>query len=224
MVRREVQKRARRCQTETVDGSWDSPAGLPRYLAEYVDILWLVCELRCLLSAGEAAATCSAGTTSTTGLLGDTRNTRNRYVHINLNEAASCNGTVYGWSYCFQPFNDDRTQELAIAMYRPDQSSGTYSLVEGSYYELTIDSNNVDLITCRNISLQPSERFAVQENDVVGFCEDMDTLLYFERSGSSLWRWNAGGCSESSVSSSGGLSRRNDRTFLMSALIGKKHK
>ena len=109
-------------------------------------------------------------------------------------------------------------------MYRPDQSSGTYSLVEGSYYELTIDSNNVDSITCRNISLQLSERFSVQENDVVGFCEDMDTLLYFERPGSSLWRWNAGSCSESSVSSSGGLSERNDRTFLISALIGKKHK
>ena len=109
-------------------------------------------------------------------------------------------------------------------MYRPDQSSGTYSLVEGSYYELTIDSNNVDSITCRNISLQPSERFAVQENDVVGFCEEMDRFQYFERPGSSLWRWNAGSCSESSVSSSGGLLRRNDRTFLMSALIGKKHK
>ena len=180
-------------------------------------------QLHCLLSAGEAAGTCSAGTTSTTGI-GDTRDPRNRHVHINLNEAASCNGTVYGWSYCFQPFDDDRTQELAIAMYRPDQSSGTYSLVEGSYYELTIDSNNVDSIMCRNISLQLSESFAVQENDVVGFCEEMDTLLYFEKSGSSLWRWNAGGCSESSVSSSDGLSRRNDRTFLISALIGKKHK
>ena len=109
-------------------------------------------------------------------------------------------------------------------MYRPDQSSGTYSLVEGSYYELTIDSDNVDSITCRNISLQPSDRYPVQENDVVGFCEDMDRFQYFERPGSSLWRWNAGGCSESSVSSSGGLSERKDRTFLISALIGKKHK
>ena len=109
-------------------------------------------------------------------------------------------------------------------MYRPDQSSGTYSLVEGSYYELTIDSDNVDSITCRNISLQLSERFAVQENNVVGFCEDMDRFQHFERSGSSLWRWNAGSCSESSVSSSGGLSERDDRIFLISALIGKKHK
>ena len=109
-------------------------------------------------------------------------------------------------------------------MYRPNQSSGTYSLVEGSYYELTIDSNNVDSMTCRNISLQPSEGFAVQENDVVGFCEEMDTLLYFERSGSSLWRWNARGCSESSVSSSSELSERDDQIFLISALIGKKHK
>ena len=64
----------------------------------------------------------------------------------------------------------------------------------------------------------------MQENDVVGFCEDMDRFQYFERSGRSLWRWNAGSCSESSVSSSDGLSERDDRIFLISALIGKKHK
>ena len=113
-------------------------------------------------------------------------------------------------------------------MYRPDQSSGTYSLVEGSYYELTIDSGNVDLITCRNISLQPSERFAVQENDVVGFCEDLDRFQHFERSGSSLWTWFAGSCSESNILSSGDVSELRDRTVLISThfstIIGKKNR
>ena len=117
--------------------------------------------------------------------------------------------------------HDRESQELNVAMYRL-QSNGSYRLVEGSDYELTIDERideQMDSFTCRNISLQPSERFSVQQNDVVGFCEEGDTVEYYERSGGTLLRWDARGCSE--LSPSGVIFNHRDRTFFLSALIGK---
>ena len=172
-----------------------------------------------LLFTAGAAQTCRAGT-STASSIGDTRNPRNGYVYLNLNQVATCNGTVQGWSYCFEPFNSNPTQDLIFAMYRWQPSNGAYTLVQGSYHQLTID-NNVDSLTCRNLSLQPSERFTVQENDVVAFCEFLDTFRYFETSEGSLWMWNAGGCSEQAITSSGFLFNCPDRAFIISAIIGK---
>ena len=164
-----------------------------------------------------AAATCSAGTTGTAA--GERRNPRNGWVHINNNEVATCNGTVYGWSYCLDPVDDRQAQEIQIAMYRL-QPNGTYSLVEGSYHELKIDEQ-MNSFTCGNITLQPSERFTVRQDDVVGFCEKSDTIEYYIKRGSLLLRWDASGCSESQLSSSGTISERRDRELLLSALIGK---
>ena len=105
-------------------------------------------------------------------------------------------------------------------MYRL-QPNGTYSLVEGSYHELKIDEQ-MDSFTCGNITLQPSERFTVWQGDVVGFCQESDTVRYYMKDGSLLWRWNAHGCSESQLSSSGTMfERRQNRELLLTALIGK---
>ena len=172
-----------------------------------------------LLFTAGAAQTCRAGT-STASSIGDTRNPRDDCVHLNLDQVATCNGTVQGWSYCFEPLDSNPTQDLIIAMYRRQPSNGTYTLVQGSYHQLTID-NNVDQLTCRNLSLQPSERFTVQENDVVAFCDFLDTFRYFETSEGSLWRWIAGSCSEQAITFSGSLLRLSNRAFIISALIGK---
>ena len=107
-----------------------------------------------------------------------------------------------------------------IAMYRRDES-GTYTIVEGSYHELILDI--VESPTCKNISLQPLERFAVEENDVVGLCEERSTYqYYYEKLGNSLLQWPAGNCSESRVSPSGTITERRNRIFLLSAIIGKR--
>ena len=74
------------------------------------------------------------------------------------------------------------------------QPNETYRLVEGSYYELKFDEE-MDSFSCGNISLQPSERFTVRQGDVVGFCEESDTVWYHENRDSSLLRWHASGCS-----------------------------
>ena len=156
---------------------------------------------------------CSAGPTDITDLE-DRRNPRNGWVYINANETATCDGTVYGWNYCFYPV--DNRQEFKIAMYRL-QPNGTYRMVEESYYELSIDEQ-LDSFTCGNVSLQPSERFSVQQGDLVGFCEETDTVRYYVKSGSLLLRWDASGCSD--LSSSGMITEREDRALLLSALIG----
>jgi tRNA A-37 threonylcarbamoyl transferase component Bud32 len=168
-----------------------------------------------LVTSTSAAATCSAGTTGTAA--GERRDPRNGWVHINNNEVATCNGTVYGWSYCLDPVDNRQAQEIQIAMYRL-QPNGTYSLVEGSYHELKIDEQ-MNSFTCGNITLQPSERFTVRQDDVVGFCEKSDTIEYYIKRGSLLLRWDASGCSESQLSSSGTISERRDRELLLSALI-----
>ena len=128
---------------------------------------------------------------------------------------ATCNGTVSGWRYCFDP--DDGMLIIADL-----QQNGTYQLVPGSYRQLNEDFP--DSFTCTNITLQPSERFTVQENDVVAFCEEVDTLhveIYFRQRGNSLWYWDAGRCSESSISFTGRPSRQRDHVFLLSAFVGE---
>ena len=148
-------------------------------------------------------------------------------VYLNMNEVAVCNGTVYGWSYCLGPDNDDPPYALVLAMYRPQQN-GAYQLVPGSYYQLTVDEKP-DPFLCRSTTfLEPSEYFTVRENDVVAVCEPLNTVrveVFIRRRGNSLQLWNAGGCSESQIMSSPlQLSDINEQVFLLSALIGKSDK
>ena len=117
---------------------------------------------------------------------------------------------------CFEPAT---SKPIVIAMYRSDES-GTYTIVEGSYHKLILDI--VESPTCKNISLQPLEHFAVEENDVVGLCEEHSTYQYYEKLGNSLLKWPAGSCSESRVSPRGTITDRRNRIFLLSAIIGKR--
>ena len=148
------------------------------------------------------------------------------HVYLNMNEVAVCSGTVYGWSYCFDPDGDEPPHAIVLAMYRPQQNEA-YQLVPGSYYPLTIEED-LDRFSCKSTTLEPSKYFIVQENDVVAVCEPLMTLrveVFFRRRGNSLQLWNAGGCSESQITSSPlQLSSINNQVFLLSALIGKSDK
>ena len=148
-----------------------------------------------------------------------------RQVYLNMNEAAVCSGTVYGWRYCFEPDGDAPPHAIVLAMYR-HQQNGAYQLVPGSYYLLTI-KEDLDTFSCRSTTLEPSEYFTVQENDVVAFCEPLNTRhveVFFRQGGNSLRSWNAGGCSESQITSSPlqlRIYNTNNRVFLLSALISE---
>ena len=154
--------------------------------------------------------------------IGQRRGPEEGQVYLNMNEAAVCNGTVYGWRYCFDPDGDDPPHTLVLAMYRPQQN-GSYQLVPGSYYQLAI--NQGQNFSCRSTTLEPSEYFTVQENDVVAFCEPRGRRrveVYFEQSDNLLQSWDAGGCSKSKIMSSPSqLNEENNRVFLVSALIGE---
>ena len=81
------------------------------------------------------------------------------HVYLNINEAAVCSGTVYGWRYCFGPDNDDPPTTLVLVVYRPQQN-GFYQLVTGSYYLLTVEERP-DPFLCRSTILVASEYFIV---------------------------------------------------------------
>ena len=107
---------------------------------------------------------------------------------MNLEDVSPCTGTVYGWHYCFDPDDDSPPRGIVLAMY----SQKKYQLVPGSYYELRVNEE-VESFTCRNITMDPSEYFSVQEGDVVAICREVeaDNLveLYFELQGHDLWYW-----------------------------------
>ena len=154
-------------------------------------------------------------------LMGSRRNPFDGHVYLNLRDKAVCGGTVYAWRCCFIASTDEPPLELVLAMYRP-QPNGSYLLVPGSHYQLQL-FETFDTFTCRDVFLQPAEYFRVQENDVVAFCEDFNinrVQVYLSEPGTSVWRWDAGGCSESSISLSSSLTQMTDRVFMISAYIG----
>ena len=58
----------------------------------------------------------------------NTRNPAEGFIYLNTNKVAMCNGTVYGWRYCFDDDDDEPPLELVVAMYRP-QRDGTFRLI-----------------------------------------------------------------------------------------------
>ena len=149
-------------------------------------------------------------------------------LYVNLEEESPCAGTVYGWHYCFDPDNDSPPRGIVLAMYS-QREDGSYQLVPGSYYVLRVNEE-VESFTCRNITLEPSEYFSVQEGDVVAICREVEVdnvvELFSELQGHDLLFWQPGSCSETSIvslnsSPSDSPSERPDRVMLLSAYISK---
>ena len=144
-------------------------------------------------------------------------------LYMNLEEVSPCAGTVYGWHYCFDPDNDSPPHGIVLAMYSQKRNN-SYQLVPGSYYELWV-SEEVESFTCRNITLEPSEYFSVQEGDVVAICRNVEVdnviQLYFKLQYHDVWYWQPGSCSETSIMSPSSFRLRPDRVMLLSAYISK---
>ena len=148
--------------------------------------------------------------------------TRGR-LYMDLEEGSPCAGTVYGWHYCFDPDDDSPPRGIVLAMYKKEDNS--YQLVPGSYYKLRVNEE-VESFTCRNITLDPSEYFSLQEGDVVAICREVlvnNTVeLYFELKRHHLRYWEPGSCSEASIESLNSNPLRNfNRVMLLSAYISK---
>ena len=147
-------------------------------------------------------------------------------LYMNLEEVSPCAGTVYGWHYCFDPDGVSPPYDMVLAMYSQTEDN-PYQLVPGSYYELRVNEE-VESFTCRNITLDPSEYFSVQEGDVVAICREVNKNnvvgLYFELQGHDLRYWEPGSCSETSIESPNNfqdLFLKPERVTLLSAYISK---
>ena len=90
-------------------------------------------------------------------------------VYINTQEVAPCDGTVYGWQYCSNPTSvEDSPSQVQVSMYRSGDDD-SYELVSGSLYSLIVEGN-IDSYTCRDIFLNSSEYFSIQQGDMVAAC------------------------------------------------------
>ena len=107
------------------------------------------------------------------------RSTRER-LFINFGAPAQCNGTVTTWQYCsyntyLGDVEDREDYTTKFLVYRQTGPS-TYEPVPGSTKTVTISlrSPSDGGFRCRTETLSQSERFAIQQNDIVAACL-MDT-------------------------------------------------
>ena len=135
-------------------------------------------------------------------------------------DEAQCDGTVYGWRYCFDPGSPPR--KIVVAMYNRNSNDNSYQLIPGSRYQVTVEED-VNSFTCRNITLTPSELFPVQRRAVVAICEEQGTnnvKLFFEsRSRSRLGFFLVDSCSENDIVESSSILSVQSRVMLLSAYI-----
>ena len=145
------------------------------------------------------------------------------HVYMNIEDRAPCPGIVYAWHYCSFPTSGEALFHVFLAMYH--MGADTYELVNGSLYSLTVEGN-IPSFTCQNVSLDPSEQFAVQEGDMVATCwsENVSRVEMFGfKWGRALAYWSSVLCSQESMStlSTSGKMSRPRRTLLLFPYISK---
>ena len=92
---------------------------------------------------------------------------RRNTVYINTIDPASCDGVVYGWRLCFRSAIAGAV--IRMSMYRRAGEGDSYHLVNGSVYELTLQSR-ISSYTCNDRFLDESEYFSVEQGDMVAAC------------------------------------------------------
>ena len=119
----------------------------------------------------------------TTSDPGGQRDPETSTVYINVQEVAPCAGTVYGWQYCSNPTSsEDSLLQVQVSMYHSGDD-GSYELVSGSLYSLIVEGD-IDSYICRDVFLDPSEYFPIEQGDMVAACwneTDRVELFSFRR-------------------------------------------
>lgn len=146
------------------------------------------------------------------------------YMDTDSEDRAPCSGIVYAWHYCSFPTSGDAPFHVLLAMYHTGVDD-TYELVNGSLYNLMVDGY-ISSFTCRDVFLDPSEQFVVEQGDMVATCwsENINRVEMFGfKWQQRLAYWSSGLCSYESMntlSTSGMMSRRR-RTLLLFPYISK---
>ena len=100
---------------------------------------------------------------------------RSNRVFVNINDAAECNGTIYGWRVCpLRTEDDDDDDEssfqVVLAMYRYSSEVDAFFMVDGSYHELRLREDEIEYGECFDHMLNNSAYFDVEEGDRVAAC------------------------------------------------------
>ena len=183
---------------------------------------YLLVNMHSLYAALSAAQTCPlyiAGITSTT----EGTSTTTSAVYVNANSAydAECDGTVYAWHYCYYATNSQTDLEAAFGVF--SVSSGVYSLREGSYYLLHLDTRETSF-TCDSVTLNSSQYFQIHNGDTVGAClrdngdiDYLDILFdtdFFDFNFAATWERSSGACTEDVMQTSPSLTYRSNNLHL----------
>ena len=133
---------------------------------------------------------------------------------------------MYAWHYCYYDQNSESNLEVAFGAF--SVSNNVYTLRDGSYYLLHLDTRQT-AFTCDTIILSPSEYFEIQEDDRVGAClrhnGDIDYLdilkdtIFFLQPYVHTWSRSNGGCAASDMAASPSLGLSDRRSNLLQLYV-----
>ncbi len=161
--------------------------------------------------------------------------------YMNFDKPSLCNGTVISWQYCYYESTTSESENGGItdfgarfSVYRRVNETQLYKQVSGSAITVTLKVDQVERSGCQNITLNESQQFRVERNDIIGGCiinnstinplyivgrlSDGSGTLY--RSGSDF----SSSCAEeflNLIAPSSQLFKNNGLTLHLSAEVGK---
>ena len=95
------------------------------------------------------------------------------FTFLNREFPAECDGEITAWNYCYYSENltNSQTYTATVALWRYNNATGQYGVVEGSTAVLTevYTTRRFEAdIYCRQKSLAPEKFIAVKEGDIIG--------------------------------------------------------
>ena len=95
------------------------------------------------------------------------------FTFLNREFPAECDGEITAWNYCYYSENltNSRTYTATVALWRFNNATGQYGVVEGSTAVLTevYTTRRFEAdIYCRQKSLAPENFIEVKEGDIIG--------------------------------------------------------
>ena len=149
-------------------------------------------------------------------------------LFLSVNSPSQCHGNVTQWNFCYRRSSSrSSTHSVQFMIYRQSGSTLLYDRLPSS---LTVfKQNNLDRSSCMSISLDSTEQFEIQPNDVIGVCmKDQGSIhpLYVSsdtRDDAISVSGISDDCTDGQLSSLNfnSLSRQNVNYLLVETLIGK---
>lgn len=93
-------------------------------------------------------------------------------TYLNTEFPAECDGVITAWHYCYYPRSvsaNQRTYTANVALWRYDNSSHLYNLVDGSVTLIQLQPvNTLATIYCTQLGLSPVNYTKIRRGDLMG--------------------------------------------------------